>query len=627
MSILSIRNSDFVDEFGRTLMLRGINLAGSSKIPSRPHLPTHIRDGFFNHREVSFVGRPFPLDEADEHFARLKKWGFTFLRFLITWEAIEHAGPGMYDDEYIHYVHAILEKAHSYGIRVFIDPHQDVWSRFTGGDGAPGWTLELAGMDLRYLQETGAAIVHALHGDPFPRMIWPTNAHKLAAATMFALFFAGNDLAPKTFMEGEPAQEFLQRHYIAAMRRLAHALRDQPNVVGFDTMNEPVRGYIGIEDLNECCGRPRLGDFPTPLEAMVLASGIPLEVGVWDFKLSGNRKIASRLINPKGQRLWREGFECIWRSNGVWDIGPTGQPRLLRPFHFHQVNGRTLNFNQDYFQPFANRFAREIREEIPQAIIFIETEPSTPAPHWGKEDAPRIVYAPHWYDAYTLVFKHYSSWVAGDFHTGKPVFTPWAIERSFREQLARFKHEAKEHLGGAPVFIGEFGIPFDLNNRRAFRNGDFSAQSKAMDRSMRAIEANLLSGALWNYTPDNTNQHGDQWNGEDFSIFSRDQQTDPEDIHSGGRALDAVLRPYPVATAGKPVYLRFDRKKKRMEYHFEHDPTINAPTELFIPSFQYPSGIRVEAPAGQTRYFPEDQRLEYSPAEPGGIHRIIIFPA
>ena len=27
---------------------------------------------------VTFVGRPFPLDEAHEHFSRLRRWGFTF---------------------------------------------------------------------------------------------------------------------------------------------------------------------------------------------------------------------------------------------------------------------------------------------------------------------------------------------------------------------------------------------------------------------------------------------------------------------------------------------------------------------------------------------------------------------
>ena len=249
MTILA-HGTNFIDDQGRQVMLRGVNLSGSSKVPFTPNGATYIRDGFFDHRNVSFVGRPFPLAQADEHLDRLREWGFNFLRLLVTWEAIEHAGPGIYDEDYLDYIFAVVKKAAEYGFNLYIDPHQDVWSRFSGGDGAPGWTLEAVGFDLTRFVETGAAIVHATHGDPFPRMIWSSNAGKLACATMFSLFFGGTDFAPHTTVEGEPVQEYLQRHYIQAFQQLALRLKDQPNVLGYDTLNEPSSGYIGWQDLN-----------------------------------------------------------------------------------------------------------------------------------------------------------------------------------------------------------------------------------------------------------------------------------------------------------------------------------------------------------------------------------------
>lgn len=89
-------------------------------------MPSHVRDGFFDDVNISFVGRPFPLDEADEHFGRLRRWGFNFVRFNVAWEALEHEGPGKYDYDYMDYIVKILKKAKLYGFRVFIDPHQDV---------------------------------------------------------------------------------------------------------------------------------------------------------------------------------------------------------------------------------------------------------------------------------------------------------------------------------------------------------------------------------------------------------------------------------------------------------------------------------------------------------------------
>ncbi len=82
-------------DFGRSVLtLRGLNVGGNTKQPSNPDTPSHIRDGFLeNGDHVSFVGRPFPLQDADQHLARIKGYGYNVIRFLVTWEAIEHAGP------------------------------------------------------------------------------------------------------------------------------------------------------------------------------------------------------------------------------------------------------------------------------------------------------------------------------------------------------------------------------------------------------------------------------------------------------------------------------------------------------------------------------------------------------
>ncbi len=620
-------NGSFHDEHGRTLLLRGVNLGGSSKVPRRPNGATYMREGFSDHRNVSFVGRPFPLEEADEHFARLAAWGLTFLRFLVTWEAVEHAGPGCYDEEYLDYLYAVVRKAGEHGLQLLIDPHQDVWSRFSGGDGAPGWTLEAVGLEVANLHETGAAVVHQLYGDPFPRMIWPSNGSKLAAATMFTLFFGGNDFAPQVRVDGEPVQEYLQRHYIEAMVQVARKLQGLPNVVGYDTLNEPLAGYIGCQDLGVFKELLKVGECPTPYQGMLLGAGYPQEVGVWEVRLPAPRQVSRRLANPRGVRAWRPGYDCIWRRHGVWDLGADGQPRLLRPDYFTTVAGRPVSFGQDYYRPFANRYARAIRAVEPAALVFVETHVGQAPPRWGSEDVPAIVYAPHWYDALVLMTKRYNRWVGVDMGTGKLLLGPGGIRRGFASLLANYGQEAAERLGGAPVLLGECGIPFDLDEKKAYRGGGWQSQLYAADRTMRALEDTLLSFTWWNYTADNSNARGDQWNDEDLSIFSRDQQVDPADIHSGGRALPALVRPYPRATAGTPLRLSFDMRSRILEFSFRHDPAVTAPTEILVPGYQYPQGFEVEVSDGAYEVDAERQLVVYRHGDEQQEHTVRVRPA
>ncbi|MBC7920832.1 MAG: cellulase family glycosylhydrolase [Ferruginibacter sp.] len=623
MKNIYIRGNQFKDAQGRTLTLRGVNLGGSSKVPfSADGAPRHDA-GLYENREVSFVGRPFPLAEADEHFARLRKWGFNFLRLLTTWEAIEHAGPGRYDEAYLDYLHRIVRKAAEYDFNLFVDPHQDVWSRFTGGDGAPRWTLDAIGFDVTRFTEAGAALLHNADGDSLSRMIWPTNYAKLACATMFTLFFAGNDLAPLTRVDGVPVQEFLQGHYVNAVKQVAERLKGLPNVIGFDSLNEPSPGWIGREDLHDNQSLLRLGASPTPFQSLALGGGIAQEVENWRVGMTGARRNGTRQLNTQGVNVWREG--CVWQRNGVWDLDGTGNPRLLRPRHFAEANGRPIDFGRDYFVPFVRRYSAALRSVDPELAIFVEPPVMSQLPRFEAEDAVNVVHAAHWYDAVTLFTKRYFSFFSVDFRTGKPVLGNNRVRRLFEGQLAQLKAESRDRLHGAPTLIGEFGIPFDLRNNQAYRTGNYARQTAALNASFGAVEANLLSATLWNYTADNTNAHGDGWNNEDLSIFSRDQQTDPADLHSGGRALRAFVRPYPIRTAGTPVKLYFDMAYRIFEFEFTHDPAVTEPTEFYIPDYRYEPEYTVELSDGTTERDLVNQRLRWWHDPAVELHWIKIY--
>ncbi|MBL8921224.1 MAG: cellulase family glycosylhydrolase [Myxococcaceae bacterium] len=534
--MVRIDGARFVDEQGRTRLLRGVNLGGSSKVPLRGE---------------SFVGRPFPLDEAEEHLSRLEAWGLTTLRLLTTWEAVEHAGPRQYDLEYLDFFEALARRAHERGFDVFVDFHQDVWSRFSGGDGAPRWTLEAAGFVVEHLHEVGAAFLEGEHRGPLPRMIWPTNAGKLASATMFTLFFGGDTFAPKTKL-----QRFLQDHFFGAVEQVLR--RVKPYVFAVDLLNEPSPGFIGWKDLTKPGAPVEVGAMPSPLEGMALGMGRSLEVPVFERGWLGPRVVRRERLNGAHKKAWRE--RCVWLEHGVWADDET--PRLLRPRHFDG------DFAERFYKPFLEEGARRLGD-VP---LMLETEPFKAGPSWS---APGI-WAPHWYDGFALFFVDYRAWLAADAFTQRPVFGRSRIRKSFAAQLGRLAQDA--HARGLPLLVGELGVPGVL-------------PPEAMDRTLTAVEDARVSATLWNYTADHTRARGDGWNGEDFSIFSRE-----------GRDVSAVVRPYPRAIAGTLVRYGFELRTRRFELELGEAGT----SEVFLPSLHYPHGARVDA-AGETRV--EGQRL------------------
>ncbi len=632
LSPLHIEKQWFKDPKGRTVILRGVNLGGDSKVPY-PRGGTHYPTDFSDHKEVSFIGRPFPLEQAHEHFSRLKAYGFNVLRLLTTWEAIEHKGPYDFDDAYMKYYATLCQMAGDYGMYIFVDFHQDVWSRMSGGDGAPGWLFEKIGLDYRKFGTANAALIMQRiydYQDPtpyqeaYPCMCWQMNYRYPANAIMWSLFFAGKMLTPDFLIEDEltgrkvDVQSYLQGHYLACQSALAEGLKDFPNILGFDSLNEPSPGWIGkpmnfrhIKGTKD--NSPLPGTAFSPIDGLYVSHGYSLEIPCNEFQIIklGVRPAKNIVINPEKVSIWLQDKEDPFAQAGAWKLNDDGSYTILHNDFFQKVKDHEIRFNRDCLAPFYQSVADNIRQHNPNWMVFIEKEPAesmlkpgfpTPLPH-------NIVNASHWYDGLTLLNKKFRK-INIDLTNYLPVAGHKGIQKKYIHELGRIMGVSTTMSGGCPTLIGEVGLPFDLDNGKAYNkylNGDRSSRPwknhiTAFDLMYNALDHLLLNATLWNYSAGNRNDPriGDGFNQEDLSIWSQDQQADPADIYSGGRAMEGWLRPYVRYVQGTLKKMKYHRKKGIFSFIYQADPEISQPTEVFVPHFQFAKGYEVSITGGST---------------------------
>ncbi|MEM7181725.1 MAG: cellulase family glycosylhydrolase [Spirochaetota bacterium] len=615
MEPLTCYNQFFVDAKGAVVLLRGVNLGGSSKLPMQPNGSTHLmqNESFRKHRDVSFVGRPFVEEEAEEHFSRLQKWGFNFLRFVVTWEAIEHRGPGIYDEEYIRYLVRMIKLAEKKGFYIWIDPHQDVWSRFTGGDGAPGWTLETIGIDIQNLKHSGLTFVQHEMAEKYKTQMWYLNYQKYPTASMFTLFFAGSILAPFLLIDGQNIQHYLQTHYTKAMTHLAKKISRFKNILGFGSFNEPSPGYIGRHNLKEYRGMGfGLQEAATPFQEMFLSEGNPQKIELRLFYGKKGIPMWKKLLNPDGVSIWKQGKFCVWRMHGVWNYDPNGAPMLLRPDYFSKNKGKKIEFYRDCLKPFFQTYHQGISTVRKRFRIFIENEPGNKWLDWqskNKDGSLVAINSSHWYEVGLLFSKKYLEWFAIDLFAARPVFGSKKATEVYEKNILEISKVSRERMQNAPTVIGETGIPMDLNAKQGYVQQDYRKHEKVLDRIYRVMEKYLLYVAIWNYTADNTHATGDNWNGEDLSIYSLD--TPAEVDKDGGRTVVAFSRPYPKKTCGEPISLSFDIENKVFKYSFKRGKFAIGSCVIYIPPIHYSQGFKVLLNAGSYSYNAKTYELHF----------------
>jgi hypothetical protein len=452
------------------------------------------------------------------------------------------------------------------------------WSRFSGGSGAPYWTLIACGLDPHHFTATHATLLHSEYPtasdatpESFPAMIWSTNYQRLASQTLFTFFFGGRDYSPKAIIDGQNIQDYLQSHFVAAFGQLADRIRDAGDlldscVIGWDSINEPSEGLLGFEDLNIIPEHQTMkkGTCPTVAQSLRLGMGTKQTLEHWTFSAMGPKRDGSVVVDPKGIRLWIDtatagevdgksekwGWtrspewklgECIWAQHGVWDVE---SGNVLVPDYFARPPfdpTRPVVFIADYWLPHFRKYGTRIRATHPEAILFFQPPVFVPPPTLSDDDLKgRGCYSPHYYDGLTLVTRHWNWFNADALGMLRGKYSnvlqalrigESAIRKSIQDQLGMFKKDVVDILGGEyPTLIGEIGTPFDMDNKRSYGytddekyEGDYTRQTKALDASLNAGDGpNGLSWTVWTYCPDNSHEWGDAWNLEDLSIWSPD---------------------------------------------------------------------------------------------------------
>ncbi len=196
----------FIDTEGREILFTGVNIV--EKSPECDDLTWH----------------------TEEDFARLRDWGMNLIRLGIFWECLEPE-PNVYNEEYLAQMDKRIEWAEKYGLYVFIDMHQDLYSQaFIRG--APEWATLTDG--LPHIRDEGGVWSDAYLTSP-------------AVQRAFENFWA-NKPAPSSGIG-------IQDHYAAVWRHVAKRHADNPTVIGYDLMNEPFPGSIMIQGMGAMVGK------------------------------------------------------------------------------------------------------------------------------------------------------------------------------------------------------------------------------------------------------------------------------------------------------------------------------------------------------------------------------------
>lgn len=279
---------------------------------------------------------------SEEMLAGLAANGFNLIRLGFTWAKIEPQ-PGKYNDEYLDEVEKIIDLCEKYGIYVYLDMHQDLYSPVTNGDGAPAWAALTEGRKV------------------YPtRFVWAED------------YFWGRAChrAFDNFWNNTPVSgKGLQDYFADCWAHIAQRLGGKAPVIGFDILNEPFPGTPG----GKCFRRLVAGTAKTVM---------------FGKEMNRSGLIADALSKDRVEKvLGRISYQVLKKASSGCDA-------LI------------YEFDKDCYGPFMNRVCAAVREKCAEKILFLENSYysnlgipyNAPAIEIGGKRDPQQLFAPHAYD-------------------------------------------------------------------------------------------------------------------------------------------------------------------------------------------------------------------------------------
>ena len=191
-----------LDEFGRQRIFNGVNVCDK---------------GIYDEKKFK---RKYCTQWKKGLAKTFREHGINLIRLGLIWEAVE-PDAGVFDDEYISFMKDILDECDEYGIKVYLDMHQDLYSGFGDGcgDGAPYWAVLSDGYTYKKA-----------------KFVWAEG------------YFFGKAVQ-KSFDNFWNNEKYLgkgiQDWYGEMWQYVAENLGNHNAVIGFDIMNEPFPGTDG----------------------------------------------------------------------------------------------------------------------------------------------------------------------------------------------------------------------------------------------------------------------------------------------------------------------------------------------------------------------------------------------